>query len=95
MSILVVRYLVCDTCGYKAEGTAANPLAAGLVRTRKGHECLPCGQKRMADSAPKCPSEPAYRRHLKRGEQCRACRNFVNRLEHQRRARHPEWSVRR
>lgn len=32
-----------------------------------------------------CPSEGAYRRHLRDGEKCRPCRQHVNRLEQDRR----------
>lgn len=41
-----------------------------------------------------CPSEAAYRRHLKAREKCQPCRDFMHRVEQERRARHPEWWVR-
>jgi hypothetical protein len=41
-----------------------------------------------------CPSEAAYRRHLKAGEQCQTCRDFMRAVEEERRERHPEWWVR-
>ncbi|NMO52003.1 hypothetical protein HH310_12445 [Actinoplanes sp. TBRC 11911] len=41
-----------------------------------------------------CPSEAAYRRHLKAREKCQPCRAHVRRIELERRARHPEWWVR-
>lgn len=41
-----------------------------------------------------CPSEAQYRRHLKAGEKCTQCRAHVQRIEEERRARHPEWWVR-
>jgi hypothetical protein len=40
-----------------------------------------------------CPSEAAYRRHLKAREKCHPCRDFMHRIEQERRARHPEWWV--
>jgi hypothetical protein len=40
-----------------------------------------------------CPSEAAYRRHLKAREKCQLCRDFTHRVEQERRARHPEWWV--
>lgn len=41
-----------------------------------------------------CPSEAAYRRHLKAGEQCQECRDFMRGVEEARREQHPEWWVR-
>jgi hypothetical protein len=35
-----------------------------------------------------CPSEAAYRRHLKAGEKCQECRDFMRRVETERRGRH-------
>lgn len=41
-----------------------------------------------------CPSEAAYRRHLRAGEECPTgeCRPYMALVERERRARHPEWS---
>lgn len=41
-----------------------------------------------------CPSEAAYRRHLKADEQCQECRDYMRGVEEERRERHPEWWVR-
>lgn len=41
-----------------------------------------------------CPSEAAYRRHLRSGEKCQPCRDRMHRIELERRAKHPEWWVR-
>jgi hypothetical protein len=38
-----------------------------------------------------CPSEVAYRWHLRAGEECATCRPHMRQVEAARRARHPEW----
>lgn len=56
-----------------------------------GQRCLTCKPK----PAPVCPSETAYRAHLKADEACPTgvCRPYMARVEAARRRKHPEWAA--
>jgi hypothetical protein len=73
-----------------AAGATWNQALTGLADARRARRTETAAPRRALKG---CPSEAAYRRHLKADEQCKPCRELMHRVEQERRSRHPEWWV--